>query len=134
MSMIEVKKELVDGVIKDIVKAQVLTGLAEQKEKIMEEMITLALFQKCDSNGNVSQYRSDNNYTIIDVLFRKAVFEAAKEAITEYVQGNKKELVKNMKARISKSPNKFVDMMFKGMEDSLGYEWNFKINVKESDD
>jgi len=134
MSMIEVKKELVDGIVKDIVKAQVLTGLAEQKEKIMEEMITLALFQKCDSEGKVSGYSSDNKYTIVDILFRRAVFEAAKEAITEYVKDNKKDLVKNLKSRIAKSPNKFVDMMFKGMEDSLEYEWNFKINVLESDD
>lgn len=132
--MIEVKKELVDGIVKDIVKAQVLTGLAEQKEKIMEEMITLALFQKCDSEGKVSGYSSDNKYTIVDILFRRAVFEAAKEAITEYVKDNKKDLVKNLKSRIAKSPNKFVDMMFKGMEDSLEYEWNFKINVLESDD
>lgn len=132
--MIEINKNIVDDIVKTTLKTQVIAALTEKKEEIFNQVIEKMLFNKCDEHGNTSEYSSRNTHRYIDVIAKKAVDDALKEALLAYVNENKKELVEKLKKRIIKTPGKFIDMMFRGMESSLEYAWNFKVSVSENDD
>ena len=79
----------------EAVKQTVIMGIAESlngKNEIISQIVNSVLSTKVDKNGNISNYSSDNKYSLIDFYVRKTLKEIAIEEIKNICEERKPEI------------------------------------------
>ena len=129
---IEVSKEVVNGIIEKKIEAAVVEAFTD-KDEMVRNMVNLALTRKVSSDGTPSRSSYDNKFTLIDVLFSKALKEAAEEAIKKNIEANQDKLEAALMKELKRQNSKIARMMVANMQGSLG-KYNFQLNIREEQD
>lgn len=98
----------------EAVKQTVMMGISEAlnvKNEIVSQIVKMVLSTKVDKNGKVSNYSSDNKYTLLEFHVRKAIEEITREELQALVNERKPEITQAIRAELAKKVNytKFVD-------------------------
>lgn len=94
-----------DNYLAECVKQTVIMGISEAlngKNEIVSQLVKSVLETKVDKNGNISSYGSDNRYTLLDIMTRKAIIEVAKEEFGKIVEESRPRIAKAIRAELEK--------------------------------
>lgn len=120
------------GAFEEVVQMQIKTALLESfknQDQVVAQMVQQVLRSKCDSEGNPSRY--DEKHIYIDVLLKRQVREAVKEALIEFL-ADKKEL---MRVEIDKALSKkavrqsIANDLVAGLGRVVSNHWNLSVKV-----
>lgn len=125
---IEISKDVVQGIIEKKISAAVLEAFTD-KDELVRKMINLALTRKVNHNGLVSSSSYDNKFDLIDVLFSKALKEAAESAIKDAIEKHQPQLRAAIEKELGRKQSALAKLMVANMNDSLG-GYNFKLEVE----
>ena len=118
----------------EAVKQTVIMGIAESlngKNEIISQIVNSVLLTKVDKEGKISNYSSDNKYSLIESYVRKVLKEIAIEEIKNICEERKPEIREIIRRELTKkaSAQKFVDKFFDCMVSNLESAWKTTINV-----
>ena len=122
-----------DELVEPIVRAEIQTAIVRQLESdtnLIPKLVEAALAQKVAENGQHSKrYSSDNKYLFIDALCKKAIQDAARQAMSEYLEENKEALKVEVKKQLRKSNAKLAEIFVEGLVGGLSSSWNFQVSI-----
>jgi hypothetical protein len=132
-----INADMVKPIIEKQIQAAIMANIGNPEE-LISKTVALAMRQKVDSKGHISNYSSDNRYDYLEVLTGNAIREAAKEALQEWLKDNQ-QLVKKMVIKEMNRPERqksLVGAFVNAVEDSLNCSWRFYCDVhfKEDDE
>jgi hypothetical protein len=130
MMSLEINESMVKPIIEKQIQAAIFANIGNPEE-LIGKAVTLAMKQKVSSNGNISQYSSDNKYDYLEILTGNAIRESAKEALQEWLKDNK-QLVKAMVIQEMSKPERqgsLVKAFADAVEKSLSCSWMFNCNI-----
>lgn len=120
--------------IKPILEKQIQTAVLANignPEELIKNVVSIALSQKVNRDGNLSQYSSDNRFDYLEILTGKAIRKAAEESLGDWLKENS-QLVKAMVIQETNKPerqNSLVAAFANAVEDSLKCSWRFSCDV-----
>lgn len=126
-----INEDMVKPILQKQIEAAVLANLGNPEE-LIRKTVSLALSQKVDKNGNVSNYRSDNRYDYLEILVGKAIREAAQVSLKEWLETNAS-LIKEMVKQEMNKPERqgtLVQSFADAVEKSIRCSWNFRCDIK----
>lgn len=131
-----------ESLIKPIVEAQMKQAILENMGDVksyMEQLISIALNEKCNSRGDTNCSNWDKKYTYIDVLINNSIRSAAREAVKEFMEQETKTFKKafrnylKQKQTLDKLFDSFVNFADKTMvENNYKMDINFNEFYKDS--
>ena len=127
---LEVDQDLVRGVLDKRIQAAIVSQLGNTDE-LIANAVKLALSKKVNCDGVASRYSSDNKHDFLEVMASKAIQEAAKEGLQEWLKGNK-EKVRNAVLKEMKKPNRqrtLASAFANAVEESLECNWLMKCDI-----
>lgn len=123
-----------DNYLNEAVKSIVMTGIAESldKDKIVNGLVKTVLETKVDEKGKISNYSSDNRYTLLEVHVNNIIREIVKEEIKKLVEEKRPKMQEIIRRELNKRAtlDKFVDAFISNNLDNLDSNWKTKINVE----
>jgi hypothetical protein len=127
---IKVDQSIIQPIIEGQIQAAIVQNLGNTKE-LMEKLVSAVLSRKVDSSGNLSTSSYDAKYDLIDVLVRKGIQDAAKEAINEWIKDNlpkiKETILKEMKKPDRQKTIAFA--FLEAVENGFRCNWNVGCNI-----
>jgi len=130
--MESVKLEVGNDVLKPIIDAKISAALVESlkgSDGLIDALVTGILQQKVDSKGNANCRSYDEVGTLIDYITRTAIKDAAREALSEWIQDNKPKLKQAIIKRLKASPSQLANALVDGLGKSVKSDWSWKFNV-----
>lgn len=121
-----------DELIAPIVKANIQAAIVEaldQKGDIIQTVVSSILQEKVGYDGRRSNYSHDNKISYLEWLCRKAIQDAAKDAITQIVLERQDEMYAEVKRQIENSKGEWVQAMLTGISKAVESNWRFSVNV-----
>jgi len=134
MMSLQINQDMVKPILEKQIQAAILANIGNP-EQLIQKVVAVALSQKVNREGKISQYSSDNNYDYLEVLVGQSIREAANEAIKQWLTDNQEQL----KVAITKELNKparlksIVGAFADAAEKSFKSDWYFKCDVKFSE-
>ena len=125
-----INENMVKPIIEKQMQAAILANIGNAEE-LIGKVVSHALNQKVDRNGDLSRYNSENNYNYLEVLTTKAIQEASKEALKDWLKENS-QLVKAMVIKEMNDPKRqdsLVKAFADAVEESLKVSWRFDCRV-----
>jgi len=123
-----IPNELILPYVNQAVTASIVSALGDS-DKLISEVVALALSQKVDKNGIVSKYDSDNRFTFPEVIAKNKIREIAKEAIVDMAEAMrpkiKEAILKELRSKHALIAKTLVD----GIITSLASDWHVTINM-----
>lgn len=118
----------------EAVKNTVYTAIVEtlDKDKIVSGLVNTVLETKVDKNGDISSYRSENTYTLLEVHLNRIIKDLVKEEIKKLVEEKRPKMQEIIRKELNKKAtiDKFVDAFLKCNLDNLDNDWRTKISVE----
>ncbi len=123
-------------VITDVLNKQIQTAIIRELDKmpeLMDSIISIAMKQKVNESGNVSNYNGDNKYDFIEIVSRKAIQEQAKVALQEWVDENKDKIKDSLKKVLTKNADNIAGHMVHSMVENVknGYNIQVSLNIEK---
>lgn len=120
--------------IAEAVKQSVIMGISESlngKNEIVSQIVSMTLSTKVDSKGKISNYSSDNKYTLLEYYVSKMIKEVTAEEMKAMIEERREEIAKIIRAELAKkiNYNKFVDAFIGSVERAIDDQWCPKIEV-----
>lgn len=124
-----IDKNLIKPIVEAQMKQAILDNMGDIKE-YMQQLIEIALNEKCDIKGNTNCSSYDKKYTYIDVLLNNAIRKTAQEAIQEFMVQESKAFKKAFKNYLKQTTtlNHLFDT-FVNFADKTMVENNYKMNI-----
>lgn len=119
--------------LNEAVKNIVMTGIAESldKDKIVSGLVNTVLETKVNEDGRISNYSSDNRYTLLELYVNKIIREVVKEELKKLVEEKRPQMQEIIRKELNKKAvlNKFVDAFLTKNIDNLDSDWRTTINI-----
>lgn len=128
---IEVDKSLITSILQEKIRIALVEGIGGTGE-LAQNMIDTYMNEKCDKDGRISDYSSDNKYRRIDWLVKKIIEDAVKKAVSDWATSNEKMLAEQV-AKYFKTKfatNLLVKSIGESIIRGLKNDWTFKVIVE----
>lgn len=123
-----------DNYLNEAVKSIVMTGIAEtlDKDKIVNGLVNTVLETKVDKDGSISNYSSDNKYTLLELYVNQMIREIVKEEMKKLVEEKRPKMQEIIRKELNKKAtlDKFVNAFISDNLDNLDNCWRTKISVE----
>lgn len=131
---ISVGKDMVLPIIEAKIQAAIVGALGDSN-LIVEKMTQDFLAKKVNSEGFVTRYESDNKYTLVEAICRKALRTATEAAVLKAIEERKPEIEKAVANALKRSPSRFAKALVGGLADSTknAYRFRFNVSLEERD-
>ena len=128
---IEINKDVILPILEAKVKNAMIEAFGETNT-VIETVVNKILTSKVDENGNISNYSSSNKYNWVDIVLKKAIEEAAKEVIVEFIAEKRDVLKIEMRRQLQtkRGTSAFVHELLNGVIKSVENSWRFKTEFK----
>lgn len=122
-----------ESLIKPIIEAQMKQAILDNMGDVktyMEQLISIALNEKCNRDGRTDCSSYDKKYTYLDVLLNNSIRDAAKKAIQEFMTRESKTFKKAFKNYLkqTKTLNKLFDT-FIDFSNRTMVDHNYKMDI-----
>lgn len=128
-SMVQLDPRLIDNLVKEHLTAAVIGVLSEKKELLIANMVNQVLNVRCNQNGEVSSYSSDNKYSWIEMTLMKEMRGVIKDACIAQLRAIQPDIDKAIKKEVAKSGGAIAKAIMAGFTEALKIDYNFKINI-----
>lgn len=133
-NIVGIDLNLDENYLNETVKKIVMTGIAEtlDKDKIVNGLVSAVLETKVDEKGCISNYKSDNRYTLLEVYVNRLIREVIKEEMKRLVEEKKPKLQEIIRKELNKKAtlDKFVNAFINDNLSNLDNNWKTKINIE----
>jgi hypothetical protein len=131
---IAIPNDVIQPIVQARIQAAIIEALVPHKN-LVADAVTAALGVKVDSDGKVNNYPSYNTYTLLQHLAHKAVADAAKEALKEYLEQSKDGIKARVKKELEKKSSILATALVDGFEKSIAttYGFSLTVNLKSPD-
>ena len=127
-----------DNYLAEAIKNTVMTGIVESldKDKVVSGLVNTVLETKVDKDGCISNYHSDNKYTLLEVYVNKMIRDVIKEEMKKLVEEKRPKMQEIIRKELNKKAtlDKFVDAFISNNLDNLDNNWRTKISVEYQKD
>jgi|BioPla2DNA2_1021312.scaffolds.fasta_scaffold00226_15 hypothetical protein len=118
----------------EAVKQTVIMGISEAlngKNEIVSQIVNSVLNQKVDEKGQVSSYRNDNKYTLLEYYVRNMLAEETKAEIVKIMDERRPEIRKIIRDALmtSKFVDKFTKDFITTVSEAMKSRWDTKIDI-----
>jgi len=120
--------EIVERAVRDKINAAIAEQLGDPEEMI-KKLVGAALSQKVSSNGAVGRSDYDNKFEFLDLLAGNFMRDAAKEALTEFFEENRKAIKDAVKKEVARSPSKMAKIFMDGITKSMTSVYTPKVDI-----
>ena len=122
-----------ESLIKPIIEAQMKQAILDNMGDVktyMEQLISIALNEKCNREGRTDCFSCDKKYTYLDVLLNNSIRDAAKKAIQEFMVQESRTFKKAFKNYLkqTQSLNKLFDT-FINFANKTMVDHNYKMDI-----
>jgi hypothetical protein len=131
MMSLEINESMVKPILEKQIQTAILANIGNPEE-LISKIVSLAMKQKVNSNGEISQYSSDNRFDYLEIITGNAIREAAQEALKQWLEENT-QLVKAMVIQEMNKPERqksLVAAFANAVEESLSCSWRFNCDIK----
>lgn len=128
---IEIGSDLIKPIIENKVKIAIIESL-KGEQSVIEATVNAVLEHKVNENGEVDKYSSYNKYQFIDIVLRKAIEDACRDAVKEYITEKKEVIRKEVMRQLQtkKGTSAFVTSFINGMLKASESDYRFKAEFK----
>ena len=118
----------------EAVKQTVIMGISEAlngKNEIVSQIVNSVLNQKVDKKGQVSSYRNDSKYTLLEYYVRNMLAEETKAEIVKIMDERRPEIRKIIRDALmtSKFVDKFTKDFITTVSEAMKSRWDTKIDI-----
>ena len=124
-----IPNNVLEPYIKQAVSSAIIGALGDGT-KLVELAVASALNTKVSSSGSVSNYSSDNRYSIAEVIARNKIIEITKTLVTEMVEQMRPDIEKEIRKQISNSKSEIAKAVIDGLLDSIKCSYNVKVSFR----
>lgn len=120
-----------NDVLKPIVEARIQSAIIAalgEEQSLITTAIASALQQKVDSKGTVSNYSSENRYTLLEIMMRKCVIKAAHEALEAIMESKRGEIKAAVEKQITAKKTALAKAFVDGLAESINS--GFRLDVR----
>lgn len=125
-----IDKSIVNPIVEAKVKEALIAAMGGEKQ-LIEMAIDKVFNMRCNENGVVSNYSSDNKYTFLDAIVIKKINEAINKelimAIDEASSGIREALLAKIKSK--KGSSLIAEAMIDGLKKTFDNNWSSKISI-----
>lgn len=119
----------------EAVKQTVMMGIAESlngKNEIVSQIVKSVLSTKVSDKGTISNYSSDNKYTLLEFHVRKMIREVTAEEMQKIVDEHREDIAKAIRTELAKKVNynKFVDAFLDNVSSAINNSWCPRIEIE----
>ena len=119
----------------DAVKQTVMMGIAESlngKNEIVSQIVNMVLNQKVSDKGTISNYNSDNKYSLLEYYVKTMLTDVVKEEMKAMVEERREEISKLIRTELQKKANynKFVDAFIDRVSQAIDSTWCPRIEIQ----
>lgn len=125
---LQVSDDLIRGIVTKQVQAAMLTAMGG-REDFFEKIVTAVMTMKVDAEGNIGNYNSRNEFQWLDVLIRKMIQQAAREAIKSWIENNQAVLQRAIEKGFQGQTKQLATSFVAGILKSIESSWQFKVDV-----
>lgn len=123
-----------EGLVRSIIEAKVQAAISEalmDHAGVVEQVVSAALQQKVDDNGQVSKYSSENRFTYLEWLCRSVIRTAATEATVRWAATRQKELEEEFfkQLQTKKTATMLAKSCLAGVIDAAGSQYRLNVSV-----
>jgi len=137
MASLKINNDIITPIIEKQIQAAIVANLGNHEE-LISKMVSLALHSKVNSKGGIDQYSSYNTYDFLDVLTSNTIQEAARTALTEWLNKNSKKIRDALLTELAKPTRQksMAKAFADAVESSITSKWhmNCTVNFKEDRD
>ena len=118
----------------EAVKQTVIMGISEAlngKNEIVSQIVNSVLNQKVNEKGQVSSYRNDSKYTLLEYYVRNMLAEETKAEIVKIMDERRPEIRKIIRDALmtSKFVDKFTKDFITTVSEAMKSRWDTKIDI-----
>ena len=128
-SMIQIDPKLINELVREHIQVAVAQALSDKKDVLVNQLVHAVLSTKVDEKGTVQSQEYYNKHTWLDYMIGTELREAVKKTIIETIRGMQPEIEKAVRRDVAKSGSSLAKAMMSGFEDSLKYDWTFKVQI-----
>ena len=122
---VNIPKDLLEPIIRQHIAAGVVAAIGDPAE-LIRQVVEKSLKVKVDSDGKVNDYSHYNQHDFIDSIASKAIREATKAAVIEYVKEQQPAIQAAVKAHLSKRTSAVAKALVDGLIASTEQRWDLK--------
>ena len=127
---LKVDQNTIAAILNKKIQSAIALQLGNSAE-IIGEAVSYALSIKVNNEGNISRSDYDNKYDYLEIVSTKAIHEAAKGALEEWLKNNMATVRKAVLAEL-KSPKRqktLATAFADAVEESLKCSWRMDCNI-----
>lgn len=124
----EVDPQLVEPIIRDQIASAVIAQIGDPTE-LIRRCIDQALKQKVSSNGQISQYSSENKFDFVEVLASQTIRAAAKTAVEKIAQDCAPQIEAEIVRQIKAAPKKTAAAIMAGFMGLAVQPNNYRLSA-----
>lgn len=121
-----------ESIVRTIVEKEIKSAIAIQLGKapnLIENVVALAMRQRVSENGKVSDYSYENKHDFVDVLCRNAIKEVAVQAVKEFVEEKRPEIMKAVKSTLQKQQSEMTKTFIDQIQKALAANFYISCNL-----
>ena len=119
-------------VITDVLNKQIKTAIIRELDKmpeLIDSIVSVAMKQKVDSNGETGRYPSDNKYDFIDIVSKNAIQAQAKKALQEWIEENRDKIKDALKKVLAKNTDNIASSVVHSMIENSKSDYRISVNL-----
>ena len=131
---VQLDQEYIKNLTKEIIKQGMIETLGN--ENLVGAIVSEVLNKKVNENGEVSSYRYDNKYSMLEYLINKELKEQVVEIAKEILEEKKPAIRESIKKEMQKKAtmDKFVSAFYSSVIDNLSNQYCTKISINIEDE
>lgn len=124
------KLEVDENLVRPVIEAEIKSAIIAEFNKtpdLIHKVAVEILNHKVDSDGKPSSYSYATTY--LSYLATKAIGEATKDALKEYIDDHKSELKLEIEKQLAKNKKEIATALLKALLDATENRWRFNVSL-----
>lgn len=123
-----VPNDLIEPYIRHAITTVIANALGEGG-KWLDHAVSLAINDKVQADGTVSEYESDNTSSYLEVITKNKIKEIAKDIIVGMVEELRPKIKKDLEEKIRAKHKEIASVLFNRLMAGLKFGWNISVTL-----
>ncbi len=129
VASVNLPEEIVETVVRQQISMAIATALGDP-DRVVASLVNGVINQQVNSSGHRSKYHNDNKYSLVEVLEKKTIEKAMKNAMEEFVAGQQPKIKRAVSAYLKSNSNSVAEQIVHAMATGMmGYRLSAKFDI-----